>query len=486
MKMKISNILHPSQDKSGTNAFKGGSYSLMMTGIVITLAIVINILVNILPDTVTKHDISASQLYSVSSNTKAVLSQLDDDVNIYWIVQADKDDSIIENLLEQYEYLSDHITVTKKDPDVYPTFASQYTDEDVPNNSLVVESGDRSRFISYDDIYLNLPDVAAQTVNSSFDGEGAITSAIDYVVNEEQPKIYYLEGHGEADIPSCFSDQIIKSNMELHSLSLLTVDTIPEDASCVMIYAPESDISEEEVSMLSKYVQGGGKLFVSAGPTTDGSLANLYSILKPYGVTTMDGVVIESDRAKFAFRQPYSLIPTMPSSSLTDSLIEEHYSPIFPISQALLINDMETNENVTPLLMAGDTAYNKIKGVNLDTYDFEDGDTYGPFSLAVKVHDNNGGDIIWFASSAFLDDVYNAYSSGANVDLAVNSITSLIGETEAMAIRTKSLNYNYLTISESAASMLKIVMIGIIPLAYLGIGIAVVLRRKRRLNKIIA
>ena len=45
---------------------------------------------------------------------------------------------------------------------------------------------------------------------TSFDGEGAITSAIDYVVNEEQPKIYLLEGHGERELPASFKEQIEK------------------------------------------------------------------------------------------------------------------------------------------------------------------------------------------------------------------------------------------------------------------------------------
>ncbi len=53
-----------------------------------------------------------------------------------------------------YESLSSHITVTKKNPDVFPTFTSQYTSGDVPNISLIAERGDKSRYISYNDIYL--------------------------------------------------------------------------------------------------------------------------------------------------------------------------------------------------------------------------------------------------------------------------------------------------------------------------------------------
>lgn len=52
-----------------------------------------------------------------------------------------------------------------------------------------------------------------------------------------------------------------------------------------------------------------------------------------------------------------------------------------------------------------------------------------------------------------------------------------------MAIRSKSLNYNYLTISDSVSSLLKTTMIGVFPLLYLGIGIFVVVRRRRMQNE---
>ena len=62
----------------------------------------------------------------------------------------------------------------------------------------------------------------------------------------------------------------------------------------------------------------------------------------------------------------------------------------------------------------------------------------------------------------------------------MNALTSLVGESEAMAIRSKSLDYNYLTISQSTASLLKTVMIGLFPLAYLAIGIVVVVGRRKK------
>lgn len=464
-------------------AFKGGAYSIAITAIVLALLIVINILVSALPTTLTKYDISATKLYSVTSNTKAVVNALEEDVTIYWIVQADAEDAIIENLLSKYESLSDHITVVKRNPDVYPTFAEQYTDETVTNNSLVVECGSRSRYISYDDIYLYEMDMTSYSYNTSFDGEGAITSAIDYVVSEELPQIYLLEGHGEAELPATFSDQLEKENIELQNLSLLTADVIPDDADCLVIYAPDSDISNEELEMLADYVETGGKLLVMAGPVEGDSLENLYSLLDDYGVEVVEGIVVEGDREHYAFQAPFALMPEMNSSEITDPLIEERYYPILPIAQGLDITKTISYITTTELLTTSEASFSKIAGYEMTSYEKEEGDIDGPFALAVSLVRDNGGQIVWFSSDSFLDETYNAYSSGANVNLVMNAVSDMIGESDAMAIRSKSLNYNYLTISDSTAALLKVIMIGICPLLYLAIGIGVVLRRRRIQNE---
>ena len=460
-------------------AFQGGTYSLVITAVVLAILVVVNVLAAALPTTYTKFDISSTQLYSVTSNTKAVLHALDQDVTIYWIVQADQEDDILSNLLSKYESLSDHISVVKRNPDVYPAFAEQYTEETVTNNSLVVECGEKSRYIAYDDIYLT-ESLYGYTTSASFDGEGAITSAIDYVTSEELPQIYQLEGHGEGELPSGLSDQIEKDNMELNTLSLLNIDAIPEDAACLLIYAPSSDISEEERDMLAEYVSGGGKLMVVSGPTEDVTLENLNSLLETYGVTVADGIVVEQDREHYAFQTPVVLLPDIASTEITDSLVEERYFPIITMAQGLQVGTNPSGATVTELLTTSDQAFSKADGLNITSYDKEEGDTDGPFALAVSVEESSGGQLVWFSSSTFLEDVYNAYSSGANVNLAMNALSNLIGETQAMAIRSKSLNYNYLTISDSTSSLLKVLMIGVFPLTYLAIGVGVVLYRRRR------
>lgn len=468
------------QPDRNRTAFRGGTYALSITAVVLAILVVLNVLVSALPSSLTKLDISATKLYSITSNTKVVVNALEEDVTIYWIVQSGEEDDVIENLLSKYESLSDHINVVKKNPDVYPTFAEQYTNETVQNNSLIVECGDRSRFIGYDDIYIQEADIYSYTYSTSFDGEGAITSAIDYVVTDDLPQLYVLEGHGEQELPQNFKEQIEKENIETNTLSLLTVDEVPEDADAILIYEPSSDLSEEEVDMLYEYAEDGGKLMVIAGPTEDGILENLYGLLENYDVETCEGIVVEGNRDSYTM-QPYVLLPEMSSHEITDSLIEENYYPNMPISQGMIIND--ESGAVTPLLTTSSESFSKIAGYDLTTYEKEEEDVDGPFAVALSIDCSNEGQIVWFSSAAFLDDMYNALSSGSNSDLAMNALSSLIGESEAMAIRSKSLNYNYLSITDSTASLLKTLMIGVFPLTYLGVGVFVILKRRREQNE---
>ena len=473
---KLRQLAAENKQALSTRTAKVGGYSVVLALVVLAILVAINVLFSVLPSKFTQFDISAAQLYSLTSDTKVVATNLDKDVTIYWITQAGQESTVLDKLLDRYQDLSDHITVIKKDPDIYPTFAQQYTDETVVNNSLVVECGDKSRYISYNDIYQ--VDTASYyttgSVSQSFDGEGQMTSAIDYVVSDELPKIYLLSGHGEGTLSDTFSDELTRSNYEtVADFSLLNVDEIPDDCDTLLINAPTSDISDEELTMLRDYVQGGGRLLVFSGPQKDTELTNLDALLTDYDVTINDGVVVDTDREHYAFTAPYVLMP----DDITDPLTEESSHVIVPIAQGLTVG---SNSSVTALLTTSDEAFSKAAGYAMTTYEKEDGDTDGPFTLAVSITDSNaGGRIVWVATDYLLDDMYNSYSSSANLDLVMNSLSWMIGKNDAVSIRAKSLNNNYLTISSSSATVLKIVMIGVIPVCFLLLGIDEVLRRRK-------
>ena len=477
---KLRQLAAENRQALSTRTAKMGGYSVVLALIVLAILVAVNVLFSVLPSKFTQFDISAAQLYSLTSDTKVVATNLDKDVTIYWITQAGQESTVLDKLLDRYQDLSDLITVVKKDPDIYPTFAQQYTDETVVNNSLVVECGDKSRYISYDDIYQ--VDTASYyttgSVSQSFDGEGQITSAIDYVVSDELPKIYLLSGHGEVALSDTFSNELTRSNYEtVEDFSLLNVDEIPEDCDALLINAPTSDISDEELTMLRDYVQGGGKLLVLSGPQKEASLTNLDTLLADYDVTVSDGIVVDTDREHYAFTAPYVLMPDIESSDITDPLTEESSHVIVPIAQGLIVG---SNGSVTALLTTSDEAFSKAAGYAMTTYEKEDGDTDGPFTLAVSITDSTAeGKIVWVASDYLLDDTYNSYSSGANLDLVMNGLSWMIGKNDAVSIRAKSLNNSYLTISSSSATVLKVVMIGVIPVCFLLLGIDEVLRRRK-------
>lgn len=460
---------------------KIGSYNALLTVIVLAICIALNVFISILPDNLTQFDISAARLYSLTASSKSVVTNLNKDVTIYYIVQNGKEDAVIEKLLGIYDALSDHIDIVKKDPDQYPTFAEKYTDETVVNNSLVVECGDKNRYISYNDIYEQDASTYQTTgsISQSFDGEGEITTAIDYVVSEDLPQVYVLTGHGEADLSTTFSDAITRENMETVDFSLLNVDSIPEEADLILINSPTSDISAEEASMLISYIKNGGHVMVLSGPQEETNLTNLESVLAEVGVTTNEGIVLDNDRDHYAFSYPYILLPDMASSDITDALIEDNSKVLVSIAKGLTVGS-SNNYTVTSLLTTSSDSFSKIAGFNMETGEKEDGDIDGPFAVAISAANNSSdGKLVWVASDVLMDDTYNSYSSGANKDFVINSMAWMIGDSQSLTIRSKSLDYNYLTISASQASVIKIVLIGLLPLLYLLYGVDEVFRRRK-------
>jgi ABC-2 type transport system permease protein len=191
-------------------------------------------------------------------------------------------------------------------------------------------------------------------------------------------------------------------------------------------------------------------------------------------------VVLDTDRSHYV-SYPIYLLPNLEDSDITNPLSEENYYVVMPVAQALQVSGSATS--VTSLLTTSDESFAKAyTEVAQGELEQGDDDTAGPFALGVSVSCDNDGQIVWFSSSQFLEDGYNAYSSGANVNLAMNAISSMVGEREALAIRSKSLDYSYLTIPDSTASTLKLFLIGVFPLAYLGIGVAVFVSRRRKQN----
>ena len=467
-----------------SRAFRAGGYSLAAAAIVIAIAVALNLMVGALPASWTKVDLTDTGLYSLSSQTEQLVAGLEEDVTVYWIVQDGSQDSTMEQLLERYKSLSKHLDVVEKDPVVYPSFAQQYTDATLYNNSLIVVCGDRSRYISYYDIYVT--DYSSYytngTTSTQFAGESELTSAIDYVTNEDLPTVYTLTGHGESDLPSELSEGAEDENLLLEELSLVNGEDVPEDADAIILYSPQRDISSDEKDALLTYLQGGGKLLLVTD-YTDTDMPNLAELMEYYGTALMDGIVLEGDSDHHMRGYNYYLLPDINSHDITQPLMDGYYI-LMPVAQGITVSDeLRDGLTVTQLLTTSDSAYAKADGYNITTFDKEEGDTDGPFALGVAITEEvEGGQtgIVWLTTSYMFDSDNNMRVAGANNDLFLNALDWMCQRESAISIRAKDLSTEYLTVPSSTASTWSLILVAVVPLAFLACGAVVTIRRRRR------
>lgn len=300
---------------------KNGSYSMLISVIFIVTVVVVNLIVGEIPSKYTQIDITDEKIYSIGDETKSFLKDLNKDVTIYQVVQSGSEDETITNLLQKYADESKYIKVVQKDPVVNPQFTSQYTSGDVSSNSLIVVCGDRSKVVDYNNMYESSMDYYSYSYQTTgFDGEGQITSAIAYVTSEDMPILYTLEGHGEMELDSSIQNDIEKANIEIKSLNLLTEESVPEDASCLLINSPASDISEDEKNAVLEYLENGGKAMILSDYIKE-TMENFNSILENYGVSRTEGIVFEGDTSHYAMQTPYYLVPTINSADAVSDIM---------------------------------------------------------------------------------------------------------------------------------------------------------------------
>lgn len=467
-------------------SLKNGSYSMGITAIVIAVLVVINLIVGQIPEKYTQVDVSTQKLYTISDTTEKYLKDMNTDVIIYHIVQSGKEDSVLEKMLTRYEEESKHIKVEKKDPVLYPNFTSQYTSDDVADNSLIVVAGEKSKVISYSDLYETEMDYTTyQTNTTGFDGEGQIDSAISYVTSENLPVIYTLEGHEELELNSSLTDSLQKANYDVQSLNLLTQDAVPKDTGCLMIAAPQKDLSEEEAQKIITYMEAGGKVMIFTEYTgTD--MPNLKSVLENYGVTTGDGVIMEGDTGHYIMQRPYYIVPTIDSSDITSDIKSNNRYVLAPISQPVkTLSDYRDTLQISSLLSTSDKAYIKTDVQNMTTYEKEDSDEEGSFQVGVsvteQVDDDNTTQLVCFGCASLLDEATDQQVSGGNTDLVLAALGWMCeNDAPVIDVTSKSLTMSYLTVPQFDAAYWSIIVCGVIPVAFLLIGTVIWFKRRKQ------
>lgn len=474
------------------NMISTSVFSTGMIAIVVALTVVVNLIASALPETYTQIDATSQKLYSITKDTEKYLDTLKDDVTLYVMVNKNSKDDNVDRTLQKYASASKHVKVKYVDPNVSPTFASKYTDNDVTSNSIIVVCGDRSKVIDYNsDIYEYSYDSSYNYSVTGYDCEGQVTAAIQYVTSESTTNVYELTGHDESTLSGDFSEVFQKRFMNVGSLSLLTVDAIPEDCQAIFITAPQSDLSEDDLSKLSQYLGNGGKIYLSIDYSKWNDLTNFKKLLSDNNIETTESLLAETDRSYY-YQSPFYLLPNVENTEVSSSVAG--MTQVFVPYSVGLTYTGEDDSNVTSFMTTSDTTIAKaaanIAAVQsqadaANIASAQDGDTQGQYSLGMMVTNENGGELCVLGSAMMCTDSANQIVSGHNATLFNGIVNALVttddgNSDNAVVIAAKDYTVSNLTVSANAMLVYGILWGIFMPIALIIIGIIVWARRRKR------
>ena len=461
-----------------------GAYSLGMVAVITAVTVFANLMVCALPVKYTEIDCTSNKLFSISDTTKDFLDQLDEDVTIYVLNSEDNCDEVVDRTLEKYEDLSDHITVEYKDPQKNPTFYKQYTDStSLSYNSLIVVGSKRSTVVDYSDLYateINYSTYSEDTVG--YDGEGQITSAINYVCLDSTPKGYMTSGHDEYGLDDGFETLIKKQNVEMEEINLIQSD-IPEDAEFLLILAPQSDFTEAEADKVIDYCMAGGQILITIPMVDklDEEMPNFQKILDAYNVTIEDGIIVENDYNYYYNTQLY-LLPEVCNSYLNEGVYGNKY--VFaPYAKGIIVEENDDINNIS-LLTTSDSSYSKMGLDDLQTLEKSMADEDGPFDIGVYItreFGENESICFIFGSPNMMTDEADSMVVNANSTVFMNCINECIDtEVGTVSVPVKSYSTESIVVSASAARLISALYIFLIPIGMFAAGIVVWILRRRK------
>lgn len=461
-----------------------GAYSTGMIAIVVAIIVVVNIIMGELPASWTAVDMTAEKLYSLTNQSIDYVKNMEDDVTIYALVDEDTRDTTLGQTLMRFDDLSDHITVKYVDPAVNPSFYKKYTTDDITVNSLIVESAKRYKVINYSDIYaksMNYEDYTTET--TGYDGEGQITSALNYVLSDTISQMFMLEGHGELGLNSGFRDGLEKANIAYSTINLLNYDAVPVEASCLYINAPSKDLSAEDTQKVLDYLDNNGNVIISL-TYMGGEMPNLEKIMAYMGLSIVDGMIAEADTMHY-YQNPFLLLPEVKSSIYTANVMGNYY--VFaPYARGIQIDgeDIAGMSYIT-LMETTDKAYSKVDLSGNDSVEKGKDDIEGPFALGVmakKTGATSLATLTVIGSEDFFTDNADSVVSGGNLMIFTNLIGSFDGDGDVtnVSIPVKSYRVSYLMIPYSEVVVLGVLTAIILPVGSLVAGFVIWFKRRKR------
>lgn len=470
------------------------------TVVMVLLIIGILAFVNLIGTQYTQRfDMTSNKRFSLADLTVSVLNELDQGVHIIGFLRSSGSEAALryqlDDMLNQYQYRSDHISYEFIDPDKEPNIARQYNI--TAYGTVVFESEGKTEHINR---YL----------------EESVTNALVKVTREGQKSIYFLEGHGEHNINltdqggyNQIQQMLENQSYVVKSFSLLTELEVPSDCNVLVVAGPRTNLVGNEQEAVLNYLERGGRALFLVNPDYPQESADLSSLLANWKVKVGDNVVIDrSAVGRLPGMNEYMpAVMNYPSHPITRSL--QNTVSYFPLVRSIdLASAPDDTVEIQTIAMTSTRSWSEtsLPGTPEEAMEYEaeldpNMDDPGPVSIAVAItavpkalprrdmstltpqemamrpeeHEVKTR-IVVVGNSSFASNAYIPLPG--NGDLALNIFNWLAQEEDLLAIRPKSSDTRLVQISLSQMQDIFIITGILSPIGILIAGILVWWRRK--------
>ena len=473
--------------------WRHGKWGAMLMAAFVVFCVLLNVAVKALEDEYGwKKDLSFNGYATTGEETAEVLRQLQHEVEIYLLYQNGSVDTQVLNLLERYEVLSDYITVLPTDIVRIPGVLSRFQGDlstSVEADTVIVNcpATGRYKLLTYADFITQGYNIEQGTFEiSGLAYEKELTEAIVYVAQSRVPSIGFLQGHAELDQDALavFLSYLASNNYDTRFINLLAGDELDE-VDMLVFAAPQKDLSDAEVSLISAFARGGGSLLAMRDYTDPlDTMPNYLSLLRSYGIVPLEGVVVagEQDTGSY-YEEPLNLLPYMTTLDMTLPLINAGMDVLLlPAATAFETPDAATESlSAATVLKTGPNAYVRSLTDGVMSIERQPGDRSGEIAVAVFAHrmfsDGNISRAFAIGNSAVFINEY-IYQRTFNEEFFLMLLGELLPEkTVSLDIMASTALRPALTVGSQSIGIALTVAL---PLMVLAAGLCVLLPRKNR------
>lgn len=444
-------------------------------------------------------DVTANKIYTLTDTSKDAIKKIPQEVKIY--VYGFQEQSALIDFLKQYNKANEKVTYEILTEESNYEMVKKYELSE-GYHIMIIQSNGSEKIIDADQDFTTYDYTTYQTVDIT---EQTITNSILALNEENKPKVYFTQGHGEYDsnIKLYLTRLLENEAFETSYVNLATTGKVPEDCDVLAIISPSSDFLDAEAQCLKDYINDGGEIYYAMDVISqDIQMPNLQSALDLYGVKIQNGYIIEYETNQSLSEYPYIFMPQLSSTHkitkdiYTDSAMWLAYAGKvkFETEEKLLALNV-TREDL--LTSSDNSAFIKDLSSNIETAikNAEIGNATIASLVTKKITvpegtestaDNTESKLIIVSSASFMSDIkvpvlnqsYPLSYLVSNADFAINSI-GYLGEKENMLTIRKDYASATYTPTE-AQNIIVIVIIYGVPILIIIAGIVVWIYRKKR------